>query len=70
MIYFTPDEATRANFARINRDLARTFRHRGMSTPNTLDRQCLRYLPKLGGSHERHFAIAPPAGHRFLPACA
>lgn len=94
MIHFTPDEATRAHFARINRlapeamdnqvftdainecgnvccgtinrDLARTFRHVGMSTPNTLDRQCLRYLSKLGGSHERHFAIDTPGGASFF----
>lgn len=50
----------------INRDLARTFRHVGMSTPNTLDRQCLRYLPMLAGSHERHFAVATPGSAMFF----
>lgn len=94
MLHFSPDEATRMHFARINRlapedmdgdaftdainecgnvccgtinrDLARSFRHVGMSTPNTLDRQCLHYLSKLAGSHERHFAIATPGGARFF----
>lgn len=94
MLHFTPDEATRTHFSRVNwmapdamdaqiftdslnecgnvccgtmnRDLARTFRHVGMSTPNTLDRQCLRFLSKLHGNHEKHFAIATPGGAAFF----
>jgi hypothetical protein len=86
ILYFTPDAATRACFARaagasapeladeafhdrvaecgnvccgtLNRELARHFPHVGMSTPNIIDRDCMRYVDLLGCGLMRHYRLA------------
>lgn len=41
----------------VNRDLGNYFPHVGMSTPNKLDKQCVRYLDTLGYGYIQHFKI-------------
>ena len=49
----------------LNRDLARAFKHVGMSTPNIIDRRCVDYLDKLGESYQQHFAVQQIDGPSF-----
>lgn len=94
IVYFKPDAATRAFFARVgsssalegeappelgeqefldrvaeagnmlcgslNRDLGRYFPHVGMSTPNILDKDCMRYVDLLGCGLKRHYELHLP----------
>jgi len=41
----------------LNRDLGRYFPHVGMSTPNIIDRDCMRYVDLLGCGLLRHYKI-------------
>lgn len=93
LIHFSPDEATRNHFSKINkltasemndqafgdaisecgniccgsinRALAKSFPHVGMSTPNIVDRQCANYLSLLGGTFEEHVDIILPGGPKL-----
>ena len=51
----------------LNRDLGRHFPHVGMSTPNVIDRDCMRYVDLLGCGLLRHYRIDLPDG---LEMCA
>jgi hypothetical protein len=42
----------------LNRDLGRYFPHVGMSTPNIIDKDCMRYVDLLEGSLLRHYTLA------------
>jgi hypothetical protein len=44
----------------LNRDLGRHFPHVGMSTPNIIDRDCMRYVDLLGCGLKRHYRISLP----------
>ena len=82
IVYFRPDAATRAFFARgdesalddqafydrvaecgniccgtLNRDLGRHFPHVGMSTPNIIDTDCMRYVDLLGCGLVKHYRL-------------
>jgi len=41
----------------LNRDLGKHFPHVGMSTPNILDRDCMRYVDLLGCGLMKHYKI-------------
>lgn len=41
----------------LSRDLAATFPHIGMSTPNIVDRRCASHLHLLNPAHVRHFSV-------------
>jgi hypothetical protein len=44
----------------LNRDLGRHFPHVGKSTPNIIDRDCMRYVDLLGCGLKRHYRISLP----------
>ena len=44
----------------LNRDLGRHFPHVGMSTPNVIDRDCMRYVDLLGCGLKRHYLLSLP----------
>lgn len=44
----------------LNRDLGHHFPHVGMSTPNIVDRDCMRYVELLGCGLQRHYRIDLP----------
>lgn len=46
----------------LNRELGRHFLHVGMSTPNVIDRESMRYVSLLGCGLERHYRLALPDG--------
>lgn len=86
ILYFRPDDATRAYFARgaaegappltdeefydrvaecgngfcgaLNRDLGKHFPHVGMSTPNIIDKDCMRYVDLLGCEQVKHYKLS------------
>lgn len=86
ILYFKPDAATRAYFARgaaegtppltdeefydrvaecgnvfcgsLNRDLGKHFPHVGMSTPNIIDKDCMRYVDLLGCQQVKHYKLS------------
>jgi hypothetical protein len=41
----------------LNRDLGASFPHVGMSTPNIIDRDCMRYVDLLGCNLTKHYKI-------------
>jgi hypothetical protein len=49
----------------LNRDLARVFKHVGMSTPNIIDRRCVDYLNQLGKGHQLHYGLQQTGGPDF-----
>lgn len=45
----------------LNRELSRYFPHVGMSTPNIIDRDCMRHADLLGGGLLRHYTLGVAA---------
>ncbi len=43
-----------------NRELGKSFPHVGMSTPNIIDKDCMRYVDLLGCGVQRHYKLSLP----------